>query len=75
MLNGKYHKWDLLVLHEHFEDDFLIELIIIIQQQSQFIFSCSQVEGEHEAGPEWDFLYLWRNGVIPADLCHRDKYC
>ena len=53
----------------------LIELIIIIQQQSQFIFSCSQVEGEHEAGPEWDFLYLWRNGVIPADLCHRDKYC
>merc|ERR1719208_110479 len=34
-----------------------------------------KVEGEHEAGPEWDFLYLWRNGVIPADLCHRDKFC
>jgi len=34
-----------------------------------------KVEGEHEAGPEWDFLYLWRNGVIPADLCTRPSYC
>ena len=34
-----------------------------------------KVEGEHEAGPEWDFLYLWRNGVIPVDLCNRDHYC
>ena len=34
-----------------------------------------KVEGEHEAGPEWDFLYLWRNGVIPSDLCSRDHYC
>ena len=34
-----------------------------------------KVEGEHEAGPEWDFLYLWRNGVIPYDLCSRKSYC
>jgi len=34
-----------------------------------------KVEGEHEAGPEWDFLYLWRNGVIPYDLCSRDHFC
>ena len=34
-----------------------------------------KVEGEHEAGPEWDFLYLWRNGVIPSDLCSRDHFC
>jgi len=34
-----------------------------------------KVEGEHEAGPEWDFLYLWRNGVIPVDLCNKDHYC
>ena len=34
-----------------------------------------KVEGEHEAGPEWDFLYLWRNGVIPQNLCDRTRYC
>jgi len=30
---------------------------------------------EFEAGPEWDFLYLWENGIIPKDLCSRDHYC
>ena len=34
-----------------------------------------KVEGEHEAGPEWDFLYLWRNGVIPYNLCDRETIC
>ena len=32
-----------------------------------------KVEGE--AGPEWDFLYMWRHGIIPASLCDRDHLC
>jgi len=30
---------------------------------------------EFEAGPEWDFLYLWENGIIPRDLCTRNHIC
>ena len=30
---------------------------------------------EGEVGPEWDFLYLWKNGIIPQDLCNREHYC
>lgn len=30
---------------------------------------------EFEAGPEWDFLYLWEHGIIPKDLCNRDHIC
>jgi len=30
---------------------------------------------EFSAGPEWDFLDLWENGIIPQDLCSRDHYC
>eukprot|EP00091_Calanus_sinicus_P018545 TRINITY_DN4273_c0_g1_i3.p1 TRINITY_DN4273_c0_g1~~TRINITY_DN4273_c0_g1_i3.p1 ORF type:complete len:455 (-),score=140.35 TRINITY_DN4273_c0_g1_i3:20-1384(-) len=32
-----------------------------------------KVEGS--AGPEWDFLYLWENGIIPKDLCSREHIC
>ena len=32
-----------------------------------------KVEGE--AGPEWDFLYLWRRAVIPQELCDRNHHC
>ena len=32
-----------------------------------------KVEGE--AGPEWDFLYMWRRGIIPTSLCCRDHWC
>ena len=30
---------------------------------------------EEEAGPEWDFLYMWRRGIIPENLCSRDHHC
>jgi len=30
---------------------------------------------EFSAGPEWDFLYLWENGIIPKDLCSREHIC
>ena len=28
-----------------------------------------------EGRAEWDFLNLWKNGIIPQDLCNREHYC
>ena len=26
---------------------------------------------ENNSGPEWDFIFLTENGIIPEDLCNR----
>ena len=28
-----------------------------------------------KTGPEWDFIFLTQNGIIPEDLCSRPTYC
>ena len=30
---------------------------------------------ENNSGPEWDFIFLTENGIIPEDLCNRPTYC
>ena len=30
---------------------------------------------ENNCAPEWDFLFLVQNGIIPEDLCSRQSYC
>ena len=30
---------------------------------------------ENNCGPEWDFIFLIQQGVIPQDLCTRPTYC
>jgi len=30
---------------------------------------------ENNCAPEWDFLFLVQNGIIPQDLCSRQSYC
>ena len=30
---------------------------------------------EENCAPEWDFLFLLEQGIAPADLCQRDRYC
>jgi hypothetical protein len=25
--------------------------------------------------PEWDFLFLLEQGILPQDLCARESYC
>ena len=30
---------------------------------------------ENNSGPEWDFIFLAENGIIPEDLCNRPTYC
>jgi len=30
---------------------------------------------ENNCAPEWDFIFLWENGILPADLCNREHYC
>ena len=30
---------------------------------------------ESNSGPEWDFIFLTENGIIPEDLCNRPTYC
>lgn len=30
---------------------------------------------ENNCGPEWDFIFLIQQGVIPQDLCNRPTYC
>jgi len=30
---------------------------------------------ENNCAPEWDFIFLLEHGIIPADLCNREKFC
>jgi len=30
---------------------------------------------ENNCGPEWDFIFLIENGIIPENLCNRETYC
>jgi len=30
---------------------------------------------EDHCAPEWDYLFLLENGIVPADLCNRDTVC
>ena len=30
---------------------------------------------ENNCGPEWDYLFLLRNGIAPANLCERPRVC
>jgi len=30
---------------------------------------------ENNCAPEWDYLFLLANGIVPQDLCTRNKYC
>ena len=30
---------------------------------------------EDHCAPEWDYLFLLENGLVPADLCNRDTIC
>jgi len=30
---------------------------------------------EENCAPEWDYLFLLENGIVPEDLCSRDTYC
>ena len=30
---------------------------------------------EESCAPEWDYLFLLRNGVAPENLCERDHIC
>ena len=30
---------------------------------------------ENNCAPEWDFLFLVQNGIVPSDLCSRKTYC
>ena len=30
---------------------------------------------ENNCGPEWDFIFLIQNGIIPDDLCNRPVFC
>jgi len=30
---------------------------------------------EDNCAPEWDYLFLLQNGIAPADLCQRNRFC
>ena len=30
---------------------------------------------ENNCAPEWDYLYLLQNGIVPQNLCQRDTFC
>lgn len=30
---------------------------------------------ENNCAPEWDFLFLVQNGIVPSDLCNRPNFC
>ncbi len=30
---------------------------------------------ENNCAPEWDYLFLLDNGIVPANLCERETYC
>ena len=30
---------------------------------------------ENTCAPEWDFLWLLENGLVPSNLCERPTYC
>ncbi len=30
---------------------------------------------EDNCAPEWDYLFLLQQGIAPADLCSRNRYC
>jgi len=33
------------------------------------------IKTEQNCAPEWDFIFLLENGIIPSNLCERKSYC
>ena len=55
-----------------FEGDPKLVLKILSQGIGWFFWTAKT---EENCAPEWDFLFLLEQGIAPANLCERQRYC
>lgn len=59
--------------YKAFLADFMLAQMDAYEQGDGYFFWTAKTEDS--CAPEWDYLFLLRNGIAPADLCNRDTYC
>jgi len=60
---------------EFLKDYFLAQLDSFENGEKGLGWTMWTMKTEANCAPEWDFLFLLENGIIPADLCNRETYC
>jgi len=72
----EYYNNDWSTYPEEYKDflrKFFLAQIDGFEQGAGWIFWTGKTE--NNSSPEWDYLFLLQQGVMPADLCSRDTYC
>jgi len=59
--------------YKEFMSNFFLAQIDSFEAGAGWFFWTGKTEGN--SSPEWDYLFLLDQGVIPADLCNRRRYC
>jgi len=59
--------------YKSFMKDFFLAQIDAYERGAGWIFWTGKTE--NNSSPEWDYLFLLQQGIMPADLCSRDTYC
>ncbi|XP_023326029.1 probable glucan 1,3-beta-glucosidase A isoform X1 [Eurytemora carolleeae] len=71
-----YYNSDFSTYSEQYKDflkQFFLAQIDSFESAAGWVFWTAKTE-DHCA-PEWDYLFLLENGIVPADLCNRDTVC
>jgi len=59
--------------YKNFLRDFFLAQIDSFENGAGWIFWTGKTEGN--CAPEWDYLFLLENGIVPADICNRNTIC